>query len=102
VLGLAVRVALMIALGRPEAETSATLLLPPGTHPATLWIALRQLDAFAALGWLAMAAGAWRRGQAGLPGALFVCAGLAVTEAILRIGAALVLGAGMRMTLIPG
>ncbi len=101
VLGLAVRVGLMIALRRPDVETSATLLLPSGTYPAALWVALQQLDAFAILGWLVLATGAWRRGQSNLFVALFICAVLWLGESTLRIGLTLILGAGMRMTLIP-
>lgn len=102
VLGLAVRVALMILLRQPDVETSATLFLPAGTYPATTWVALRQLDVFALLGWTTMASGGWRRGQANLVGSLLICMVLWGTEAILRMSIALILGAGMRMTLIAG
>jgi hypothetical protein len=101
VLGQAVRVGLMVILRRPGVETSLTLLLPPGTHPATTWVALSQLDLFALLGWTALAVGGWRRGQASLPAAALVCGSLAVVEATTRITWALVTEAGMRLTLIP-
>ena len=74
--GLAVRVALAIALRRTEADTSLALVLPPGSYPAAAWAALRQLDAFALLGWAALARSAWRRGQANLATAVLVCLGL--------------------------
>lgn len=102
VLGLALRVALAVGLGRPEAETSATLLLGPGMHPAALWVALRQVDAFVMLGYGTMALGAWRRGQTNLVVAVLICGGLWMSESLMRIAGALLLGAGMRMTLIPG
>ncbi len=101
VLGLAVRVGLMVKLSRPEVETSPTLLLPPGTYSAPVWLALRQLDAFALAGWLALAWSGWRRGQASLLAALFVCGGLWLVESAIRVAAGLILGAGMRLTLIP-
>jgi hypothetical protein len=100
-LGLAVQVGLMLALGRDEVETSATLLLPPGSYPATTWVMLRQADAFALWGWVALAVGGWRRGQANLLTAGLICGGLALAEAALRAGWLLFLGAGMRLTLMP-
>ena len=99
VLGLAVRVGLMIALRRTEAETSLVLALPPGSYAGSTWAALRQVDAFAALGWFALGAAAVSRRQAGVPGALLVCFSLWACEAILRIGATLVVEAGMRLAL---
>jgi hypothetical protein len=101
VLGLAVRVVLMIALRRTDVETSLVLALPPGEYPASAWIALGQVDAFALLGWAALARGGWRRGQVNPATALLVCALLALGEATLRVGSALVIGAGMRLTLLP-
>jgi hypothetical protein len=100
VLGLAVRVGLMIALRRPEVETSAALLLPPGRYSAAVWVALRQIDVFAALGWGAMALGGWRRGQVNLAAAGLVCGAMWLVEAGVRIGFALLVGAGMRLTLL--
>lgn len=101
VLGLAVKVALIYATGHPAPETSLTLLLGPGSHPAPVWVALEQVDAFAVLGWLALARGGWSRGQVRPIVALLVCGVLALIEAATRIVAVLVLGAGMRLTLIP-
>ncbi len=100
VLGLAVQVALMAVLGRDEAETSATLLLPSGTHPAATWVVLRQLDVFALLGWLSLAVAGWRRGQANLLTSGLICAVLAVAEMASRASWILFLGAGMRLTLL--
>jgi hypothetical protein len=101
VLGLAVRVGLMVALRRGEVETSMALALPPGTHPAALWVASRQVDAFALLGWLALARGGWRRGQVNLATALLLCGMLWLGESAARIAGTLVAEAGMRLTLIP-
>jgi hypothetical protein len=101
VLGLAVRVVLMLALRRGDVETSLALLLPPGSYPAPAWVALRQADAFALLGWAVLARGGWRRGQVNLATAVLVCALLALGEAALRTGATLVIEAGMRLTLLP-
>jgi len=101
VLGLAVRVGLATALRRNDAETSLTLAIPPGTYPASAWVALSQFDAFALLGWAAVARGAWRRGQANLATATAVCILLWIAEAALRTAGTLATGAGMRLTLIP-
>ena len=101
VLGLATRTALMLALRREEIETSAVLLLPPGSYPAPLWVALRQVDPFALVGWAALALGGWRRKQANLVVATGAIAGLALIEAVARIALALVLGAAIRLTLVP-
>jgi hypothetical protein len=101
VLGLAIRTALALAQGRPEVETSLALALPPGIHPAATWMAFRQADVFALWGWAAMALGGWRRGQANLLVASSACASVALGEATLRVGFALMTGAGMRLTLLP-
>jgi hypothetical protein len=101
VLGLAVRVGLMAALRRGDVETSVALLLSPGTYPAAAVLGLRQLDPFALAGWAGMALGAVRRGQVKWPGALAVVAGFAAAEAVARVGVGLVLGAGMRLALMP-
>jgi hypothetical protein len=101
VLGLAVRVALSFALRGTEADTSLALALPRGTHSALAWLAARQVDAFALSGWAMMALGGWRRGQANLAVAFLVCAVVALGEAIPRVGFALIVGAGMRLTLLP-
>ena len=101
VLGLATRVALAIALRRPGIDTSMALALPPGSYPAPLWVALQQLDAFALVGWVLMARGAWRRGQANLATAALICGGLWLMEASARIILTLIFEAGMRLTLIP-
>lgn len=101
VLGLAVRVGLTVALRRVEVETSPTLLLPPGTHPGAVWLALRQLDVFSLIGWFAMARGGWARGQVRPVGALVLCAVLFLIEAIVRLQFSLVIEAGMRLSLLP-
>jgi hypothetical protein len=101
VLGLATRTVLAVALGRPEIETSLALAMPPGSHPAALWMILREADAFAMLGWSVMAWGGWRRGQANLLVAATTCALLALGEATVRVWCALVFGAGIRLTLLP-
>ena len=101
VLGLAVRVGLMIALKRGDVELSPTLMLAPGTYPATVVVGLRQLDPFAFLGWLAMARGAWSRGQANLAVAGLVCGMLWAAEAMARVAGTLVFEAGMRLSLMP-
>lgn len=101
VLGFVVRAGLVIALRRPDVETSLTLLLPAGHYEAATWVALQQLDLFAALGWLTIAVGGWKRGQVNLFSALLVCGVLASMDAMIRMSAELMLGAGMRLTLIP-
>src|SRR3954452_12287048 len=95
VLGLMVRVALVLALRSPDAETSMAVALPAGTYPALGWAALRQVDVFALWGWAALARDGWRRGQANLVTAAVACALLALGEAALRIGSTLVVGGGM-------
>jgi hypothetical protein len=101
VLSLAVRVALTLALGLDEPETSLALALPPGTRSALTLLAARQVDFFALCGWAAMALDGWRRGQANLPVALLVCTLVALGEAAFRLNVALLVGAGMRLTLLP-
>ena len=101
VLDLALRSALMVALRRPDVETSATLLLPTGAYGAPLWAALSQISPFAAIGWLVMALGGRRRGQVNLATAFLVCGALWFGEAAVRIAFTLTLGAGMRLSLMP-
>ena len=101
VLGLAVRVVLTLVLGLDEAETSLALALPAGTRSALTLLSARQVDAFALWGWVAMALGGWRRGQANLAIASLICTLVALGEASLRINVGLMVGAGMRLTLLP-
>lgn len=102
VLGLAVQVALMIVLRRSDIETSPTLLLPQGVYPAAIWLALRQLDPFTAMGWGTLARGGWRRGQVNLAAAVAICAFLWFLEALIRIVCGLVIGSGARLMIVPG
>lgn len=101
VLGLAVRVGLGLALGRTDVETSPALLLPAGTYPAALVLALRQLDPFVLLGWFALARGAWRRGEANLVVALLVCGFLWCGESATRLALGLFVGSAMRLDVMP-
>jgi hypothetical protein len=102
VLGLAVTVGLMAVLRRPDVETSLALLLPPGRYPAATVLLARQIDPFAILGWLALAWGGWRRRQVNLATALFIVFLLASTEMTMRVCCALITGAGMRLSILPG
>ncbi len=101
VLGIVVRGALMMALRRDDIETSAALFLTPGTYRALIAIAVRQLDAFALIGWTTMAVGAVKRGQVKWPGALSVVVTLALIEAATRISFEALLGASMRLSVMP-
>ncbi|QEH37222.1 hypothetical protein OJF2_58090 [Aquisphaera giovannonii] len=100
VLGLAARLALAASLGRGEAdvETSAALLLPPGRHPAALWLALRQVDLFAMAGWALMAHAAGRRGESPRWLAWTLCLLLAFLECAVRVAAALGMGGALRLS----
>jgi hypothetical protein len=102
VLGLAVRLVLLIVLrrGEDDVETSLALFLPPGSYPAPIWLALRQLDLFALLGWTTMARGGWKRGDAPLVAAVVICASLGLLELGVRVLAGLLLGASIRLSLI--
>jgi hypothetical protein len=101
VLGLAVQLALLIKMQSTEVETSLVLLLPAGTYPALMWVALRQLDAFALLGWAALIRGGWRRGQSNLAVATLACALVALCELTCRLGFALITGSAMRLMVMP-
>ncbi|MDG3005205.1 hypothetical protein [Paludisphaera mucosa] len=102
VLGLAVRLGLVVWLRRSEddVDTSLALFLPPGTHQAAVWLALRGLDAFAIVGWLALALAGRRRGDANLAVALGLCGVLGAVELAARVGAAWFVGSAMRLALI--
>ena len=102
VLGLAVRVGLLVWLrrGEDDLDTSLGLLLPPGTYPAATWLMLRQCDLFALLGWSSLAVAGWRRGDANLAAAVFLCSTLGLFEISLRTVVGLVLGSAMRLSLI--
>ena len=102
VFGLAVRVGLTVALRREDVETSLALLLPAGEHHASVVLLARQADVFALIGWAALAWAGWRRRQVNLATALFLCGMLAAAEAIVRVTCGLVVGAGMRLSILPG
>jgi hypothetical protein len=101
VLGLAVKVALMVALRRADVETSLALFLPPGRYHAFLILPIRQLDPFIVLGWLTLAWGGWRRGQVNLATALLVVGLLATGEAAIRVACDLIAGGTMRLSILP-
>lgn len=101
VAGLAAAIALPVALGNPRADTTAALFLPEGRYPAATWLAARQVEPFAIVGWIAMIRGAWSRGQANLLTAAAVAILIAATEAGTRIALALVNGAGIHRTILP-
>ncbi|RUL88983.1 hypothetical protein [Tautonia sociabilis] len=102
VIGMATRVGLASATGRSDIDTSAALLMPPGSYPAASWVALRQVDPFAILGWMAVGRSGWRLGLVGPISASGICLLLWAAEASLRIGAELLCGAAMRASLVPG
>ncbi len=102
VFGLAVRVGLTVVLRREDVETSLALLLPPGTYPASVVLLARQADPFALIGWLALAWTGWRRRQVNLATAIVLCGFLALSEAVVRVACGLVVGAGMRLSILPG
>jgi hypothetical protein len=101
VLGLVVPLVLMGLLRRSEVETSAVLALPAGRYPAAIVVGLRHLDAFSILGWGAMAWAAWRRGQANLLITSLACVALAGLETAICTTITLIVGAGMRLTILP-
>lgn len=101
VLGLAMRVALMVVLRRPDADTSLALFLPPGAQPAMVWLFLRQADVFALIGWLMLLLGGWRRGQANLFLATFLILTVMLTEMAVSTAGAAAVGAGMRLSILP-
>ena len=101
VLGLAVQVVLMLVLRRSHIETSLLLLFPPGDYTASIWVMLRQLDCFAMLGWLGMAASAKQRGQANWVTAVLVCLSLWAMEVLIWSSVSLVVNLSMRSALMP-
>lgn len=101
VLGLAVRVALMLAMHRSEVDTSIVLWLPPRMFAAREWVVLQQIDCFALIGWLGIAWGACRRGQASLWASLLTCLFVAAVEAPIIAGTSLLVNLGLRLALFP-
>jgi len=102
VLGLGIRVAMMVSMRRGEegVDTSLGLLLEPGTHSAVVWMALRQLEVFALLGWAMLAVAGWKRGDAPLAAAIGICGGLGLAEVSLRTAFGLLMGGSMRLSLM--
>jgi hypothetical protein len=101
VLGLLIRLMIMVVLRNPDVETSVTVLLPPGTYRAPLWVALRQIDPFPILGWYLLARNGWRLGQVNRATALLTCGALWALESVSRIVWTLTIESGTRLMLIP-
>jgi len=101
VTGLAVRAVLMLALDRSAISTSVQMFLAEESYTASTWLLYEQLDCFALIGWLGMAWGGWRRGQAGLLMAVIVCIVLAAIDVGIHGAASVVVNLGMRMSLMP-
>lgn len=102
VFGLTVHVALTLALRREDVETSLAVLLSPGTYPASAVLLARQADPFALIGWGMLAWAGRRRRQVNLATALVLCGMLATAEAVVRVVCGLVVGAAMRLSILPG
>lgn len=100
--GPALTLGMTLARAPGEPDTTLGLLLPPGTHPAWAHATLHAADLFALWGWLALAWAARRRRQVTLSVALLTILPLAIVEVAARGAAAAILGAGMRLTIIPG
>ncbi len=101
-LGPALTLALTLGRASGTPDTTLSLFLPPGSHSVWLWTTLHGADVAALSGWLALAGTAWRRRQVSLVVAVAVVVPLAVAEVAARGVAAAILGAGMRLTIIPG
>lgn len=103
--GPALALILALAPARPAAaapDTSLGLLLGPGPHSAWTYATLRAADLFALWGWLALAWLGWRRRQVAPGVALAIVLPLLLVEVAARGAASALLGAGMRLTILPG
>ena len=101
VAGLAVSVVLMLALDQSAICTSVQMFLAEESYTASQWLLYEQLDCFALVGWLGMAWGGWRRGQAGIVMTVIVCVVLAAIDVGIHVAPSLVVNLGMRMSLVP-
>jgi hypothetical protein len=101
VFGLACRVAWMFILQRGDIDTSLVLLMPERVYGAREWVLLQQVDVFALIGWLGLAWGGVRKGQANLLVSLLVCGLLAVLESQVYASCSLLLNLGMHVALFP-
>ncbi|MCU0960063.1 MAG: hypothetical protein MUF48_08140 [Pirellulaceae bacterium] len=101
VFGLACRVAWMFILQRGDIDTSLALLMPERIYGAREWVLFQQVDLFALVGWMGLAWGGVRRGQANLLVSLLVCGFLAVLESQVYASCSLLLNLGMRVALFP-
>ncbi len=99
--GPALALALTLSGSSGEADTSLGLFLPSGPRSAWVYTTLHQADIFALWGWLAMARAGYSRRQVPWALALATVVPLIITEIALRSVAAAILGAGMRLTIIP-
>jgi len=100
--GPALALGLTLARVPGEPDTTLGLLSPPGPHSAWVWTILHQADVFALWGWLALARAGWKRRQVPPALALATVIPLLMIEIACRSVAAAIIGAGMRLTIIPG
>jgi hypothetical protein len=102
VLSAVTQLVLTLMLAGREIDTSLAVMLPPGEYHASVWMSLKQMDLFAMFGWCALAMGAWRRKQAGLIMAVLITLFLFLLENSVASSFNLILGAAMRVSLMPG
>ncbi|MDX2038901.1 MAG: hypothetical protein SFX72_19805 [Isosphaeraceae bacterium] len=101
VLGPLLRILLIGLLHREQVGLSPSIFLSPGRHPAGLVVFLDCFDFFVIAGWIHLAFAGWSRRQANLVVSSSICVTLAIVEASVRSGWVLMIGAGMRLCLMP-
>ena len=99
--GPALALALTLSGFPSEPDTSLGLFLPPGPRSAWVYTTFHQADLFALWGWFALARSGWKRRQVSPILALATVIPLLVIEIALRSVGSAILGAGMRLTIIP-
>lgn len=101
VLAVATQAGAVLLSGNHEVNTSIAMFLPDEIVAAHLWLIADNVHPLALFGWIILSWKAWRLRQANWFMAMLIGSVLLSLELLIRVSCGIVVGASMRLTLIP-